>query len=149
MIRNCITLLLLLFATTLAMAQDVDEEVADSILLKEAMDNLDRAFLQRDTVALQAILHPQISYGHSNGWVENKKTLVADVVKGFLVYKKLNSENVSVAFLNRNWAMVRTSTKVTGSLGGKDLDATLHILEMWTRSRKGWQLVARQSTKLN
>lgn len=38
----------------------------DSVLLKEAMKKLDKALIEKDYSALQAVLHKDVSYGHSN-----------------------------------------------------------------------------------
>jgi hypothetical protein len=120
----------------------------DSVLLKETVGKLDRALLEKDTALLKILLHTDVSFGHSNGWVETKKEVVNDLASGFLVYKSLTNDKTTM-ILNKNWASVRTTTKATGAREGKEFDLTLHVLQVWVKSKNGWKLIARQSTKLS
>ncbi len=120
---------------------------ADSLLVKDAMTRLDKALLEKDTIRLKALLHADVTYGHSSGWVETKKEVISDLVTGFLVYKSLSNDKVSMV-LNKNWASVRMTTKATGARDGKDFDISLHVLQVWMKTNNGWKLVARQSAKL-
>jgi hypothetical protein len=120
---------------------------ADSVLLKEAMAKLDKALIEKDSIALKQLLHTDAGYGHSNGWVQTKKDVLQDSRTGYLVYKSLTNEQVNIN-VNEKWASARTTTKAAGSRDGKDFDLTLHVLQVWIKTKNGWKLVARQSTKL-
>jgi hypothetical protein len=120
----------------------------DSVLLKEAMTKLDKALIEKDSVVLKQLLHADVGYGHSNGWVQTKKDVLQDARTGYLVYKSLINEKVSIS-VNEKWASVRTTTKAVGIRDGKDFDLTLHVLQVWVKTKNGWKLVARQSAKLS
>lgn len=120
---------------------------ADGVLLKEAMVKLDRALIEKDTATLKTLLHADVSYGHSNGWVETKKEVLSDLVSGLLAYKTLANDKINLV-INEKWASARMTTKATGAREGKDFDLTLHVLQVWIKTKNGWKLVARQSTKL-
>jgi hypothetical protein len=138
--RSLLTIILF-FVSTASFCQ------ADSLLVKDAMARLDKALLGKDTMALKILLHADVTYGHSSGWVETKKEVITDLVTGFLVYKSLTNDKVSMV-LNKNWASVRMTTKATGARDGKDFDISLHVLQVWMKTKNGWKLVARQSAKL-
>jgi Domain of unknown function (DUF4440) len=121
---------------------------ADSVLLKEAMVKLDKALIEKDTATLKTLLHADVSYGHSNGWVETKKEVLSDLISGLLAYKTLANDKVSLV-VNEKWASARMTTKATGVREGKDFELTLHILQVWIKTKSGWKLVARQSAKLS
>jgi Domain of unknown function (DUF4440) len=136
-----------LLTITLILLTAVSFCQADSLSLKNAMTRLDKALLEKDTMTLKALLHADVTYGHSSGWVETKKEVISDLGTGFLVYKSLNNDKVSMV-LNKNWASVRMTTKATGARDGKDFDISLHVLQVWMKTKTGWKLVARQSAKL-
>jgi len=120
----------------------------DSVSLKESMSKLDQALVSKDEKALTQLLNEDVSYGHSNGWVQKKKDIISDLASGKLVYTKIENASVMIAAINSNWATVRTNTNAEGNLGGNAFQLKLHILEVWVKTKNGWQLLARQSTKL-
>ena len=122
---------------------------ADSILLKEALANLDRALVNKDEKALLKLLNNDVSYGHSNGWVQNKNDIINDLKSGKLIYDKLDNTSVTIVAINKSWATVRTNTNATGrSTTIPTFELKLHVLQVWLKTKSGWQLLARQSTKL-
>ncbi len=132
----------LFFTSVIAVAQ------VDSVSLKESMSNLDKALMNKDEKTLVQLLHTDVSYGHSNGWVQSKNDIINDLKIGKLVYNKIENASVMIVALNNNWATVRTNTNAEGSAGGTAFKLNLHILQVWIKAKSGWQLVARQSTKL-
>ena len=66
----------LLFTSVIGFAQ------IDSVSLKQAMSDLDKALVTKDEKALLQLLHADVSYGHSNGWVQNKTDIINDLRSG-------------------------------------------------------------------
>ena len=133
----------LLFVSAVTFAQ------VDSVSLKQAMSDLDKALVTKDEKALAQLLYPEVSYGHSNGWVQNKTDIINDLKSGKLIYDKIENTNVTIVAINNNWATVRTSTNATGrSTTIPTFELKLHVLQVWLKTKNGWQLLARQSTKL-
>ena len=133
----------LFFTSLVAVAQ------VDSVDLKNAMRKLDKALLKKDSSVLAAVLHKDVSYGHSNGWVQSKKDVWNDFVSDKLVYNKIENNHYVIAAINKKWATIRTNTAVEGSVNDKDFKMVLHVLQVWMKTKKGWQLFARQSARLN
>jgi hypothetical protein len=115
--------------------------------LKDAVSKLDKALIEKDTVTLKQLLHRNVTYGHSNGWVETKEDVIKDLASGKLVYYTIKSDSLAWK-TEANWASVRSKTKAEVSVNGNKIELNLHILEVWLKTNKGWQLIARQSTKL-
>ena|SRR5437764_15479264 len=132
----------LVFVSAIALAQ------VDTVSLKEAMSNLDHALISKDEKALVQLLHNDVSYGHSNGWVQSKADIVNDLKSGKLVYTKLDKINVTVVAINKDWATARINSNAEGIVNGNPFQFKLHILQVWLKTKTGWQLFARQSTKL-
>jgi hypothetical protein len=112
------------------------------------MSNLDKALINKDEKTLSELLNTDVSYGHSNGWVQKKADIVNDLKSGKLVYDKLENVSEMVVAINKGWATARTNTNAEGKLNGNPFQFKLHILEVWLKTKSGWQLIARQSTKL-
>lgn len=120
----------------------------DSFSLKTAMANLDQALLNKDEIKLSQLLHKEVTFGHSNGWVQNKSDVIWDLQSGKLVYTKIENTSSTIVAFNPQWATVRLNVNADGSIDGKPFQLKLHALQVWLMTRNGWQLLARQSTKL-
>jgi hypothetical protein len=141
--RHLILAICLFFTTAATFAQ------ADSVSLKLAVADLDRAIINKDEKALTQLLNADVSYGHSNGWVETKTDIINDLKSGKLNYTKIENTTLTIAAINSNWATIRTNTNAIGSSGsGPSFDLKLHVLQVWLKTKNGWQLIARQATKL-
>ena len=131
----------LLFVSLVAVAQ------VDSAGLKTAMQQLDKALLAKDEAVLKQVLHKDVNYGHSNGWIQTKNDVLNDFKSGKLVYNKIENNSAGIIGINKKWATVKTSTNAEGTVNGTAFKMTLHIMQVWMNTKKGWQLFARQSAK--
>jgi len=132
-------IILLLFVSNVSLAQPS--------FLKDAVAKFDNALITKDTVVLKQILHKDLSYGHSNAWVETKKDMVENLYNGKISYKKIETSDLKWTASN-DWANVRSTAEIEYMLDGKEGKLKLHVLQVWVKTKKGWQLLARQSTKI-
>ena len=121
----------------------------DSIGLKNAMQQLDQALLQKDETVLQTVLYKEVSYGHSNGWIQSKSDILNDFTSGKLTYNKIENNSSAIVSISKKYATVKTNTNAEGVVNGTAFKLTLHIMQLWIKTKKGWQLIARQSAKLS
>ena len=121
----------------------------DSVGLKNAMQQLDKALLQKDETVLNSVLHKDLSYGHSNGWIQSKSDILNDFTSGKLTYSKIENNSSAIIIINKEYATVKTNTNAEGVVNGTAFKLKLHIMQFWIKTKKGWQLIARQSTKLS
>ena len=120
---------------------------AQTSFLKDAVAKLDKALIAKDTVVLKQLLHKDLTYGHSNGWVETKADVIKDLVSGKLAYNKIENKDVKWTVTD-DISTMRSTTEVKYQLDGKVGELKLHVLQVWLKTNKGWQLLSRQSTKL-
>lgn len=114
--------------------------------LKLAVTELDNALVAKDTIVLKRILSDQVTYGHSNGWVETKKEVIADLYNGKLTYKNI-STNVLTVNIDNGIAWVRADIEVDVVYEATPLQMKLGVLQVWKRENERWVLFARQSVK--
>lgn len=119
----------------------------DSIGLKNAMQQLDNALLQKNETVLRSVLHKDVSYGHSNGWIQSKNDIINDFKSGKLVYNKIENNSSAIVTLSKKYGTVKTNTNAEGVVNGTAFNLKLHIMQFWVKTKKGWQLIARQSAK--
>ena len=119
----------------------------DSVGLKQVMQQLDNALLQKDEKILRIVLHKDASYGHSNGWIQSKDDILNDFTSGKLVYNRIENNSLTIVTISKKYATVKTNTNAEGIVNGTAFKLTLHIMQFWIKTKKGWQLIARQSAK--
>ena len=141
--KNLLFVSLVLFLFNSSFAQ------IDSIDLKNAMQQLDKALLQKDETVLKSVLHKDLSFGHSNGWIQTKADILNDFASGKLTYNKIENNSSAIVTISKKYATVKTNTNAEGSVNGTAFKLTLHVMQFWINTKKGWQLIARQSAKLS
>ncbi|MBX3241963.1 MAG: nuclear transport factor 2 family protein [Chitinophagaceae bacterium] len=121
----------------------------DSVAVKEAIAGFDKALTEKNYTVLETLLHRGLTYGHSNAWIQTREDFINDLKSGKVTYRKMERSNVNVTAIRENWATVRSSAVAEGVVDGKEFSVVLHVLHVWVKKEPGgWQLVARQATKM-
>jgi hypothetical protein len=115
--------------------------------LPHAVADFDKALETRDTVALKWLLNDKVNYGHSNGWIENKKELIADLYNGMLVYKKITATKPELT-VSGNVVAARSIADIDAFMEGRLLSFKLKVLQVWIWENEHWTLFARQSVSV-
>jgi hypothetical protein len=137
-----IIILILFFISAKCFSQKDTSAVLDAVL------KLEKALVAKDTSMLSPLLHKDLVYGHSSGWTQTRKDVLNDMLSGFLVYNKIDNNSVLID-VSKEKAIVKERLVVNGVRDGKSFELTLFVMEVWLQNKKGWQLFARQSAKLN
>jgi len=109
-----------------------------------AMDSLKQALVHRDGAALEKLLADNLTYTHSGGQEQNKAEVIQSVVSGKANIQKLEYIDNSVRVLG-NVALVKGKVDLWHS---PQTIVHMNILHVWVNGPHGWQLVARQATRL-
>jgi hypothetical protein len=95
------------------------------------------------------ILSPKLQYGHSNGWIETKDEVKADLYSGKLVYRSIKETGKGPQIvIDGSTGLVRTDVAVDVLLDGKPIILNLAVLQVWVFDKGSWKLIGRQSTKV-
>lgn len=116
--------------------------------LYHSVYRLDEALLQKDTVTLNRLLRDDVSYGHSNGWIERKQDVIRDLYNGKLVYKEIKQDAKPHVTFAGNAGRVVMDLSVRVLVDGKELLLKLNVLQLWLYEKKEWKLWGRQSVKI-
>jgi ketosteroid isomerase-like protein len=142
MIRLCQLFVCLVLTCSSAFAQQATE--AD---VARAMDALNAAIVSADAQKLNEITGAQLSYGHSNGRLENKAEFVAALVERRSVFTKIDITNQKIVMMG-NTAIVRNHLSGDTNTGGKPAHVELDVMYVFRLEGGDWKLIGRQAYKL-
>lgn len=112
----------------------------------QAVNELNRAMEENDTLELNMLLHDQLSYGHSNAWIQSRQDVIGDMNDSTLKYNKIDQPAVEV-LINGAIATVRGDGKFDVNYKGEEhMVFDLHVMQTWVWEDGRWQLLNRQST---
>jgi hypothetical protein len=140
--KTILTLLVMLLATTASFAQSKEEKVWEKV---EALTKA--VFETKDGNVLNDLVSENVSYGHSGGNIEDKKTMVANAVASKTEYKNRNFERVSIQ-VNDKTAILRHNFRAISINDGKEAPLDLGILQVWKKEGGKWRLWARQAVRI-
>ena len=114
--------------------------------LVAALTEFDLALVSKDSLKLKSILSEKLSYGHSNGWIQNRRQLIDDLFNGKITYKQVRSGEFDIS-MQKNVAWVRSIADGEAVMDGKTMNFKLKVLQVWVRRKGRWTMFARQSVK--
>ncbi len=97
--------------------------------------------------SLQMVLEKQLVYIHSNGWIETKAEVIADLKSGKLNYLKVNVTEAK-ARIYKNTAIVNGKGIFNVMLEGKPVEINLLYTEVYINKKNKWQLASRHANKI-
>lgn len=115
--------------------------------LAENIHRLDQLMENNDEKVL-TLLCPDVSFGHSNGWVQNFEDFKKDFNSKKVMYKNINQIEISEAKKNKNIYSIRRKIKVSGVYKNQDFEMILGLLEIWKKEKSVWKLWSRQSVEI-
>ncbi|KQT21783.1 hypothetical protein ASG31_00080 [Chryseobacterium sp. Leaf404] len=119
----------------------------DTQSVKDAAEKLRVAMLSGEKSALESLIVPELTYGHSGGHIDNAKEFVEKLVTKKSDFLTIDITNQNIQIVG-NTAIVRHHFyATTADLGKAPSDVTLDILLVWTKVKKDWKLLARQAVK--
>ncbi len=135
---NTLALILVLFTGVNAQQKTVNE--AFKTLISQ---------LENPTqTGLEALSHPQLTYGHSNGRIENQKEFMEALVSGKSDFVTIKTSEVEIHEVGST-ATLRHILEADINDGGVANHIRLKVLLVWVKVNGQWKLLARQAVKLN
>ncbi|HPG07082.1 MAG TPA: nuclear transport factor 2 family protein [Saprospiraceae bacterium] len=132
-------LALILLLGTLATAQNKTVEEAVNTLSKLLIDPVEKG--------LKDITMPQLSYGHSNGAVQNQHEFMAALLDGSSDFVDIKISNQTVIPSGKTTLVRHTMGAQLKSADGSINSIKLLILTVWQKKGSHWRLLARQAVR--
>ena len=138
---------LALGASALSLSRSVDAASGDEAAVAQSIETLRQGILEANKAKLEQVSASQISYGHSDGRVQNKAEFIDGVMTRKQVQKSLTFPEMKV-FVVGDMAVARHVYLGESELDGKQSTTRIGALQVWQKQSGGWKLVARQGFKL-
>jgi hypothetical protein len=132
-------------STAANIRENVSPEVRKEVLA--AVDQWRQAALSKSRSGLEGILHDDLSYGHTTGDVLNKTQTVERGLAAQQSFTAIDLGSQQVRVYG-NVALVTQTIAFHVSKDGAQSVANLSGLDVWIKGHHGWQLLARQLTRL-
>jgi ketosteroid isomerase-like protein len=132
----------MLFFGLLVLGQSKDEAA-----VAKAMEQLRAAMISGDSASLASMTAEKLSYGHSNGHIDDKKEFVTKISSGVSDYLSIELQGQSIA-ISGDVAIVRHAMQAKTNDSGKPGELNLKVLLIWQKQKGKWVLLARQAVKV-
>jgi ketosteroid isomerase-like protein len=121
----------------------------DEQTVAELVEQLRTAMLHPgDRTALDQLVMDELSYGHSNGKVQNKAEFIGALVSGASDFASIALSDQSVKVVG-DTALVRHTFVAVTSDSGKSGNVSLKVLMVWKKHDGQWRLLARQAVRFS
>ena len=118
-------------------------ESADEAAVGQAVEALRKAIFGQDKTQLEALSAEHLSYGHSDGRVQNKAEFIEGVMTRKAIVKSLTLSNHTIAVVG-NDAVARHTWASESETDGKPSSTKISVLQVWPKQGGHWKLLARQ-----
>jgi hypothetical protein len=117
---------------------------ADETAVAQAVEALRKAIFSQEKTQLEALCSEQLSYGHSDGRVQNKAEFIEGVMTRKAILKALTLSDHTIAVVGTD-AIARHTWTSESELDGKSTSTKIGVLQVWQKQGGTWKLLARQA----
>ena len=121
---------------------------AEKSKVEAAVEQLKSAMITPDKKFLDDLILDELSYGHSNGKVEDKDSFIDNLMNGRSDFVSIVLSNQEVIVVGKS-AIVRHTLDAVTNDKGQPGNVKLHIMTVWNKQKGKWKLLARQAVKTN
>ncbi len=122
-------------------------EAGDEAAVKQSVEALREALLKADKAQLERLSADQVSYGHSDGRVQNKAEFIGGVMTRKATVKSITFPDLKIAVAG-DAAIARHIYESETETDGKPNSVRIGNLQVWQKQGGNWKLLARQGYKL-
>lgn len=97
--------------------------------------------------SLNFVSDERLTFIHSNGWVQTKKELLADLQSGKLNYVSIDVSESSVRLYPKS-AVVNGKGKFVATVDGNTNTVNLSYTETYVLQKREWKLASRHASRL-
>ena len=112
------------------------------------VSKLDSLMENNDSKILE-LFSDDVSFGHSNGWLQNKDDFKKDFESGKVKYQSVKQTELKELKIKNKFANIRRIIAVKGLYKNETFEMKLSVLEFWIQQKGIWKLWSRQSVKIN
>jgi Domain of unknown function (DUF4440) len=139
--------IILITAALFSICFQLQAQTKQETAVANAVEQLRKAMVDGDSLMLDKLVSPKLSYGHSGGHIDDKTEFIHKLASGGsdFVTIELTEQTISIS---KNIAVVRHKLNAATNDGGKPAVVHLAVLLIWQKLHGDWKLLARQAIKL-
>ena len=135
---------LLLFTFVFGFSQDYSKQEKALVSQISKLDSL----MQNNGSSILTLFSTDVSFGHSNGWVQNYDDFKTDFESGKVIYQSVHQTELKEFKIKNKFASIRRIIAVKGFYKNEIFEMKLSVLEFWIKQKGTWKLWSRQSVTL-
>lgn len=121
---------------------------SDASQVKSASEKLRVSMITPDKESLESLTAEKLSYGHSSGNIEDRKTFVSSLMTGNSNFLDIDISDQHIDVFGDTSVVRHTLLGDLHNKGKAPYKITLKVLQIWKRIDGDWKLLARQSVKI-
>ena len=106
------------------------------------------SLMENNNSKILELFSDDVSFGHSNGWLQNKDDFKKDFESGKVKYQSVKQTELKEFKIKNKFANVRRIIAVKGLYKNETFEMKLSVLEFWIKQKGIWKLWSRQSVSL-
>jgi len=114
--------------------------------LQQTVKDFHQAMVKNDRNFIRDHISSALSYGHSNGWIENSAEFETNLESGYMKYSSYKEDSMNT-IKHKHVAHVRFIADINVTMNSTTGNYHLKVLEIWERRKNNWVLFARQAVK--
>ena len=115
--------------------------------IEKAVLQLKEALLSGNEQKLRDISSVHLSYGHSNGLIENQEAFIKTLISGKSVFLTIDLSDQTIDLVDKT-AIVRHTLYAKTNNDGVLGEVRLKVLMIFQKENGSWKLLARQAVKI-
>lgn len=106
------------------------------------------SLMENNNSKILELFFDDVSFGHSNGWIQDKADFKKDFESGKVKYQSVQQTELKEFKIKNKFANIRRIIAVKGLYKNESFEMKLSVLEFWIRQKGIWKLWNRQSVNL-
>jgi len=136
--------ILFLCCFVLGFSQKYSKQEKAFLMQAKRLDSL----MQNNDSNILNLFAKDVSFGHSNGWVQNFEDFKKDFNSKKVMYSNIEQIEIYEAKKYKNVYSIRRKIKVSGIYKNQNFEMILGLLEIWKKEKSVWKLWSRQSIEI-
>lgn len=136
--------ILFLFCFVFGFSQNYSKDQKAVLLQAKKLDSL----MMNNDAQIIDLFCSDVSFGHSNGWIQNLEDFKKDFLSKKVSYKEITQLEISELKQFKNTVSIRRTIKVEGLYKNQDFEMKLALLEICVKKKANWKLWSRQSVEI-
>ena len=134
------------FLIVLLIAHPAQAQTKSEKAVAATVENFRMALINPDSTTLSKLVTDDLTYGHSSGKIEDKKTFMNTLLTGQSDFVTIDLTDQTI-IVHGKTAIVRHILSAATNDNNKPGTVKLAVLTVWVKEHHQWRLLARQAVR--